>query len=144
MKGYIKTTAVGQLAADAELKYAPGGDAICEFTLAVNRSWKDKEHTEWCRCTIWGKRAESLHVYLTKGTTVLIDAEPRTETWEKGGEKKYMVKYRVNDVTLLGGGRKGAPRGAQEQQELPAQQTPARDASGDYGGGGGDVGDLPF
>lgn len=103
---------VGNLARDAEIKHTSGGTAVCNFTVAVNDrikkgdEWQD--YASFLDCVLFGKRAEALHQYLTKGSRVGIDAKIRHERWEKDGEKKSRVKFYVDDVDLLGGKRGGS------------------------------------
>ena len=71
MAGLNRVTVIGNLGREAELKYTPSGAALASFSVAVNEKWKDKsgqmqERTEWVRCTLWGKMAETLSEYLVK------------------------------------------------------------------------------
>ena len=95
-------TIAGRIGRTAELRRTQGGDAVTSFSVAVDdRSGKDKT-TVWFDCSIWGKRAESLSQYLTKGTAVCVSGDLGTR--EHNG-KTYLT-VRVNDVTMLGGGER--------------------------------------
>lgn len=95
-------TIAGRIGRSAELRRTQGGDAVASFSVAVDdRSGKDKA-TVWFDCSVWGKRAESLTQYLTKGTAVAVSGELGTR--EHNG-KTYLT-VRVNDVTMLGGGER--------------------------------------
>lgn len=113
MSGYNKCTFVGNLGKDAELRHLPNnGDAVLGFSVGANESWKDssgnkKERCEWVNCSMFGKRAEALAQYLTKGTRVLVEGKLRTDKTEKGGETKYFTKLIVEEIVLLGGGSRG-------------------------------------
>ena len=70
-----KVILVGNLGRDAELRYTPGGAAVATLNLATTEVWTDKssqkqEKTEWHRVILWGKQAESLQEYLTKGKQI--------------------------------------------------------------------------
>ena len=67
-----KVMLIGRLGQDPELKYTPGGAAVCNFSIATSESWTDKsgqkqEKTEWHRIVVWGKLAELCNQYLGKG-----------------------------------------------------------------------------
>lgn len=95
-------TIAGRIGRSAELRRTQGGDPVASFSVAVDdRSGKDKA-TVWFDCSVWGKRAESLTQYLTKGTAVAVSGELGTR--EHNG-KTYLT-VRVNDVTMLGGGER--------------------------------------
>lgn len=73
-----KVILVGNLGRDAELRYTPGGAAVATINMATTEVWNDKagqrqERTEWHRVSLWGKQAESLSEYLTKGKQVYVE-----------------------------------------------------------------------
>ena len=95
-------TIAGRIGRSAELRRTQGGDPVASFSVAVDdRSGKEKA-TMWFDCSVWGKRAESLSQYLTKGTAVCVSGDLGTR--EHNG-KTYLT-VRVNDVTMLGGGER--------------------------------------
>lgn len=101
------TTLTGRLVRDAELKHTGGGTAVCGFSIASNYSRKVgedwKEEASFFDLVMFGRRAEALHRYLTKGQQVAIKASPRQERWEKDGQKRSAVKFYVDDIVLVGG-----------------------------------------
>ncbi len=112
-----KVMVVGHLGQNAELKYTPSGAAVSTLSVATSESWKDKagakqEKTEWHRIVVWGKTAEVLAEYLTKGRLVCVEGKLQTRTWEKDGQKRYTTEIRADRVTLLGkaGGGEAGPR----------------------------------
>jgi len=112
----------GRIGKDCESKFTPSGDAITSFTAAVNSGYGDKAITTWVRCSMWGKRGESVAPYLLKGVEVAISGElTNREYTDKDGNKRYSLDVRVNDLTLIGGKKDS---GAQNQtpQQKPAQQ----------------------
>jgi single-strand DNA-binding protein len=109
-----KVILVGNLGRDAELRYTPGGAAVATINMATTEVWNDKagqrqEKTEWHRVVLWGKPAESLTEYLTKGKQIYVEGRLQTRQWDdKDGNKRYTTEIRGDKVVLLGGGSRGA------------------------------------
>jgi single-strand DNA-binding protein len=131
--GVNKVILIGNLGADPELRYTPGGQAVCDIRLATNESWMDKngqkqERTEWHRVVMWGKPAEICKQYLTKGQKLYIEGRLQTRSWDdKDGNKRYSTEIVANDFMFLGGGSGAGPRPDFEP----------RASRGGAGGGGG-------
>ena len=120
-----KVILVGNLGRDAELRYTPGGAAVATLNLATTEVFKDregqkKEDTQWHRVILWGKTAETLQDYLTKGKQIYVEGKLQTRKWkDKDGNDKYTTEVRGDRVVLLsggggsrgGGGEHGAERG---------------------------------
>jgi single-strand DNA-binding protein len=108
-----KVILVGNLGRDAELRYTPGGAAVATLNLATTEVWNDRnnqrqEKTEWHRIVLWGKTAESLQEYLTKGKQIYVEGRLQTRQWDdKDGNKRYTTEIKADRVTLLGGGAGG-------------------------------------
>ena len=108
-----KVILVGNLGRDSELRYTPGGDEVATLNLATTEVWNDKqgqkqEKTEWHRIVLWGKQAESLQEYLTKGKQIYVEGRLQTRQWDdKDGNKKYTTEVKADRITLLGGGGGG-------------------------------------
>jgi single-strand DNA-binding protein len=108
-----KVILVGNLGRDAELRYTPGGAAVATLNMATTEVWNDKsgqrqEKTEWHRVVLWGKTAESLSEYLTKGKQIYVEGRLQTRQWDdKDGNKRYTTEIRSDRVVLLGGGSRG-------------------------------------
>ena len=100
-------TIAGQLGKDAETRYLPNGDAVCNFSVADSQG-KDKP-TIWWRCSLFGKRAESLAQYLTKGQAVTVSGQITEREYQKDGATMRAMEIRVQDVALQGGKRDAAP-----------------------------------
>lgn len=95
--------AVGNVTNNSEVKYTPAGDAILNFNLAVNSGWGDKQITTFFRCSLFGKRAETLAPMILKGQKIGITGEIiNREYTDKDGAKKYSLECRLSNVTLLG------------------------------------------
>jgi single-strand DNA-binding protein len=127
MQGINRTTLLGNLGADPELKYTPTGQAVLRLRLGTSESYPDKngqrqERTDWHNVVVWGKRAEALHQMLRKGRSLYIEGRNQTRSWDgKDGEKRYATDVVATNVILLGG-----PRAGQEQH---ARQPPEGEAS---------------
>ncbi len=110
-----KVILVGNLGRDAELRYTPGGAAVATLNLATTEVFKDregqkKEDTQWHRVILWGKTAETLQDYLTKGKQIYVEGKLQTRKWkDKDGNDKYTTEIRGDRVVLLSGG--GGSRG---------------------------------
>ena len=110
-------TIAGRLGNDAELRSSTKGDSFAAFSVAVSKG-KDSP-TTWFRCSLWGKRGESLSQYLTKGTSVAVVGEFQAREWEKDGKKGTSLEIRVSEIDLLGGGEKRESGGRSETRQAP-------------------------
>jgi single-strand DNA-binding protein len=125
-----KVILVGNLGRDAELRYTPGGAAVATINMATTEVWNDKagqrqEKTEWHRVVLWGKPAESLTEYLTKGKQIYVEGRLQTRQWDdKDGNKRYTTEIRGDKVVLLGGGRGGAGMDRGGDNAAPAGAHP--------------------
>lgn len=103
-----KVMLIGNLGKDAELRYTPSGQAVANFSMATTETWNDKqgqkqERTEWHRVDVWGKTAENLTQYLTKGKQVYVEGRIQTDKYtDKEGIERWSTKIRCDRVTLLG------------------------------------------
>ena len=112
-----KLEIIGRVGSDAKLKYFEDGSAVCNFSLA-SENYKDKEPT-WDSCSLFGKRAESLVLYLTKGKQICVDGELRQSRWEQDGQARSKVEVHANNIQLLGGNRdNNANRQGQDNSDL--------------------------
>jgi single-strand DNA-binding protein len=155
---------IGRLTRDAELKYTANGQAVCKFSLAVNRRRKNGDQWEdeanFFDIVLWGKQGESLNQYLVKGKMVGIDGELRQDRWEQDGQKRSKVEIFANNLHLLGGspgasgggGFSGASTGgssgpAADRHHFQSQGGSVPSYAGASGGDSGEDGfadDIPF
>jgi single-strand DNA-binding protein len=102
-----KAMIIGNLGRDPEMRYTPSGQAVTQFTVAVNRNYKDhdgnwQEETEWFRIVAWGPLAERTAEYLRKGRKVYVEGRLQTRQWEgQDGQKRYTTELIANTVTPL-------------------------------------------
>lgn len=109
-------TVAGTLGKDAEVKHLANGDAICNFSVADGQG--REKPTIWWNCGLYGKRAESLSQYLTKGQAVTVTGSVSEREWtDKEGKKRKSMDVRVNDIALQGGRKDAEPQ--QERRAVP-------------------------
>ncbi len=148
-----KCMIIGNLGRDPEMRYTPSGQAVTQFTVAVNRNYKDQqgerqEETEWFRVVAWGQQAEFAAEYLRKGAKVYVEGRIQTRQWEgQDGQKRYTTELVANTIQNLerrpreDGGVPGDAGGSQEPRAASAAGRPeARGRSSPSP----DYDDLPF
>lgn len=132
--------------------YVGNGQARANVSIAVNRSRKNGEQwvdeVNYFDVTIWGKTAENLKPYLTKGKMIAIDGYLKQDRWEKDGQKMSKVSIVANNVQLLGGkGGESSPDNAPSFQKMPSSNNYQTNnySSESYGDTGSDFPeDIPF
>lgn len=98
----------GNLGGDADQRHTAGGDSVVSFSVGVKSGFGDKASTTWAKCSMFGKRGESVLPYLLKGQLVGVSGEVNNREWQdKEGQKRMSLEVRVNDLTLLGSSSKG-------------------------------------
>src|SRR6266699_2247742 len=104
-----KVILVGRLGRDPETRYTGGGQAVANFSLATDESYKDKngerqKRTEWHKIVVWGKQAEIAQQYLKKGSLVFIEGRIQSREWQdKEGQKRTSFEIVANNFRMLGG-----------------------------------------
>lgn len=131
-----KTTIIGNLGADPEIRYTQSGDQVATFSVATTERWKDKsgqqqEATEWHRVVAWRRLAEICGEYLGKGSMVYVEGKLQTRKWQdKNGAERYTTEIVAKEMKMLD---------RHNQQEHRQADSP------DYPGVRESVGDdLPF
>ena len=133
MASFNKVILVGNLTRDVELRHTPGGTAVGELGLAVNRTWFDKQSNEkkeevtFVEVTLWGRQAEVASEYLGKGREVLIEGRLQMDSWDdkQTGAKRYKLKVVGESMTMIGG-KGGQPR-QQESSYTAPETTPVNE-----------------
>jgi single-strand DNA-binding protein len=146
-----KVILVGRLGRDPETRYTSGGQAVANFSVATDESYKDKngerqKRTEWHKIVVWGKQAEIAQQYLKKGSLIFIEGRIQSREWQdKEGQKRTSFEIVASNFRMLGGradgaaaGAGGASRGGADDFENHA--APSEDT---YGGSGGGSGHAP-
>lgn len=103
-----KVQLVGNVGNDPEIKSFDGGKKLATLTIATNENYKNEkgekvEQTEWHKVVAWGKTAEIIEKYVTKGKEIAIEGKLTHRSYDdKNGEKRYITEVIVNDLLLLG------------------------------------------
>ena len=166
MASFNRVILIGNLTRDVELRYIQSGTAVTDIGLAVNEKYKNS-NGEWVEevvfvdVTAWGRTAEVMSEYLSKGSPVFIEGRLKLDTWEgQDGQKRSKLKVTCDRMQLIGakgqggqgGSEGGAPHAAagrptpQRNQGSQFSQAAPPDEAYDPGpgepSGGGD--DIPF
>ena len=102
-----KAMIIGNLGRDPELRYTPNGQAVTQFTVAVNRNYRGsdgewQEETEWFRVVAWGPVGERAAENLRKGNKVYVEGRIQTRQWEdQSGQKRYTTELIADRVANL-------------------------------------------
>lgn len=106
-----KVILVGRLGRDPETRYTSSGQAVCNFTMATDETFKDRsgerqKRTEWHRIVLWSKLAEISQQYLKKGTLIYIEGRLQTRQWDdRSGNKRSSTEIVATTMRML------SPRG---------------------------------
>src|SRR6266436_4445013 len=109
-----KVILVGRLGRDPETRYTGGGQAVANFSVATDESYKDKngerqKRTEWHKIVVWGKQAEIAQQYLKKGSLIFIEGRIQSREWQdKEGQKRTSFEIVATNFRMLGGRSEGA------------------------------------
>jgi single-strand DNA-binding protein len=150
MANFNRVLLLGNLTRDPQLKYLPSQTPVVEFGLACNRKYKtqtgeDREEATFVECAAFGRPAEIINQYCTKGRPLFIEGRLKYDSWEdkQGGGKRNKLSVVVENFQLLGGAPGGGGGGggeggaAQGRGSRPPQQRPQRASTG---GSAGDQG----
>jgi len=135
----VSVFAIGRLTKDAELRYTSGGLAISKFSIACNS--RAKKGDQWIdeasffEVSVFGKSAETLNQYLTKGKQIAVQGRMKQERWEKDGQNHSKIVINADSVQLLGGDKNTQGSGSD------ARNSPSRAPESDSGGF---ESDMPF
>lgn len=141
MASFNRVIMMGNLTRDPQLKYLPSNTAVCEFGLATNHKWKDrdgnaKEEACFVDCSCFGKGGEIINQYMTKGSPLLVEGRLRYESWTaQDGTKRSRLSIMVDNFQFVGrreggeGGGAPANRGQGGYDRAPRSGPPARSDS---------------
>jgi len=143
-----KAMIIGNLGRDPEMRYTPGGQAVTQFTVAVNRNFRGQdgewqEETEWFRVVAWGQTGERAAENLRKGGKVYVEGRIQTRQWEDNtGAKRYTTELIADRVTNLEKRPRSEDGSDPGFTPRPARQT-ADAAAPAVAGGAGSSGSAP-
>jgi single-strand DNA-binding protein len=151
-----KVILVGRLGRDPETRYTGGGQAVANFSVATDETYKDRngerqKRTEWHKIVVWGKQAEIAQQYLKKGSLIFIEGRIQSREWQdKEGQKRTSFEIVANNFRMLGGRAEGAAAGMGGGSSRGAGAGGGDDFDGSsgpseesYGGGGHSGGGSP-
>ncbi len=122
----------GYVGRDPEMRYTQRGQAVCDFSLAVTQTWtvgegdskEKREETTWFRVTCWGKLAETVNQWVTKGKGLLVIGTVKASAWlDKEGEAQATLEVTAKEVKFLGGG-KGQHENPTAPEEMKGEDIP--------------------
>lgn len=128
MSSYNRVILMGNVTRDPELKHLQGDKAVCTFGVAVNHSYKSasgerKEEVTFVDCDAWGKTAEMIAQYFTKGKPIMLEGRLRMDSWEAkdGGGKRTKLKLVVDSFAFVGSKGDGEPAAPASRPARAAQ-----------------------
>lgn len=142
-----KAILFGNITRDPELRALPSGMNVCNFSIATNRVYKDRdgkkqEQTDFHNIVVFGRQADTVSQYLKKGSSVYVEGRMQTRSWEQNGEKKYRTEVVADSVQF---GPRSSGSGAGGSRKSEAMDEPAPSASGiDYPKDDINPDDIPF
>lgn len=97
---------IGRLGRDPEARYTPNGTRVCTFSLAVDRTWRDRDgelhrEADWFQVETWGRLAEICEQYLSKGRLVYVEGRLQTRRYEHEGETRYYTRVVASQMQML-------------------------------------------
>jgi len=119
-----RVTLVGRLGRDPETKFTGAGQAVANFSIATDETYKDKtgarqKRTEWHRIIVWGKQAEIAQQYLKKGALIFVEGRIQSREWEKDGEKHRSFEIVSSNFRMLEAKKNGSQAARTEPGESP-------------------------
>ncbi len=123
-------TILGRVGTSAELRFTPSGTAVAGFSLASNETWKDgsgqkQERVTWHRCTLWGKAAESLAEYVTKGKMIMVTGTVTARAYMgKNGEAAASLEVKVEQLRFAGGNGGDSSNHADPTDNINVEDSP--------------------
>src|SRR6266700_5949145 len=142
-----KVILVGRLGRDPETRFTGGGQAVANFSVATDDTYKDKagdrqKRTEWHKIVLWGKQAEIAQQYLKKGSQIFLEGRIQSREWQdKEGQKRTSFEIVANNFRMLGSRAEsaaaGSGGGATSRSSGDDSESHAAPADDSYGGGGG-------
>jgi len=120
-----KVILVGRLGKDPETRYTSSGQAVCNFTMATDETYKDRagerqKRTEWHRIVVWAKQAEIAQKYLRKGSLIYVEGRIQTRQWDdREGQKRTSVEIVATNFRMLGSRSEGSGGGSSMSQAEP-------------------------
>ncbi len=131
MASFNKVILMGNLTRDPQLKYLPNNNPVCEFGIATNRRWRDRDgnqHEEVCYVDLaaFGRPAETINQYMSKGRPILIEGRLKFDSWTgQDGQRRSKLSVVVENFQFVGPREGGGTGGGYGGGRPAAQQPPA-------------------
>ena len=139
MASLNKVLLMGNLTRNPEIRYTPGGSAVCEFGMAINRRFmqangQEKDETCFVDITVWGKQAESTSRFLQKGSSVFVEGRLVYDQWteKETGNKRSRLRIYAERVQFLDRRDGAGPQGGDADGGAPYAQAPQQPQGGGY------------
>ena len=125
---------IGNLTRDPETKALPSGIKVCNFSVATNRTWKDKngakqESADFHNVVVFGRQAEIVQQYMKKGSSIMVEGRMQTRSWDADGGKKYRTEIIADRIQFGpraggtgGGGYAGGQGNPQDSEPMKAPE----------------------
>lgn len=117
-----KSILVGRMVREADLRYTPAGDAVANFTVAVNRPFRNKsgeQEADFINCVTWRKQAENLAQYTGKGSMIAIEGRIQTRSYEgKDGKMVYVTEVLAENIQYLDNKKSGKSQQPKQQRRI--------------------------
>ena len=146
MASYNRVILMGNLTRDPQLRYLPSNTAVCEFGVAANRRYRDRDGNQkdevcFVDVTAWGRQAETINQYMTKGRSILVEGRLKFDQWTgQDGQKRSKLSVVVENFQFVGS-REGAGAGgggsynqrSGAPSDGPSHEPPVSGLDSDYG-----------
>lgn len=129
-----KAMVIGNLTRDPEMKALPSGIKVCNFSVATNRTWKDKngakqESTDYHNIVVFGRQAEIVQQYMKKGSSIMVEGRMQTRSWDADGGKKYRTEIIADTIQFGprssgGGNYAGGAQANNASGDAPEMKAP--------------------
>lgn len=113
-----KYIGIGRITKDIELRTTSNNKSVSQFTIAINEGYGEEQRTNYIDCTVWGKQAENMSKYCSKGSLIAIEGRLQTGSYEdKEGTKRKTTKVVAESIQFLGNKK-------EENKEITEEKDP--------------------
>ena len=154
MPSFNKVFLMGNLTRDPELRYTPKGTAVTDVGMAVNRVFNSadgqrQEETTFVEVTFWGRTAETVCKFLSKGKPLFVEGRLKFDSWEKDGQKRSKLSVNGENFQFIdsrkdSGDSPGGGGGQSSNAEAPQAPHTDYEFQGESAGGGSGDDEVPF
>ena len=123
-----KAILIGRLTRDPELRYTSSNRAVCQFTVAIDRPFTNQStgqrEADFINCVVWGKQAENLAKYCTKGSLIGVSGRIQTRNYDgQDGRKVYVTEVVASNITFLGSKNNSTNSSEPSFEDIPTSNT---------------------